>query len=802
MDRSTLLIVEDEQLIALNLSLDLQDSGYEICAMASSEQEAFELAQAHRPDLVLMDINLGAGGDGINAARRIGQDLHIPVIYLTAYTSDDLIRRTGLTAPYGYIVKPYNSRELKASIETALARHRYEKITERSEKRLQAAVRAAQLSLLEYDAEHNTVQLEGVFGDRLQIGKTGVELEANAFFSRLADEEAPELQQLLRDGRSISRTFRLRATQDIQTPRWIELYLSDMTLEEGRIRIGAIKDVSERESFVNELRTASKILANIDESVIVLYSDMTIRSVNQAFFRQTHFRADEIVGEPVFRVLSGNRQQDLHSPDDKQALNQRREVLVHRQDGSHFHALQNISRIPATAHHPELFIMILTDISGLKTAQRELNRMAYRDGLTGLGNRNMMNQVLAELDCNSQTGAALYFIDIDSFKLINDSMGHDPGDQLLVTFAQRLIQIIRSEDVLIRLGGDEFVIIVQGIENRQGFEHLAQKVIGICRQPFQVAGREMMVTCSIGVAIADETVEDAAALLKHADAAMYASKRKGKFTYTFYSEEMVEGARYRLFIEQGLHKALSDKAIQAYWQPIVDAHSHRVVGIEALCRWIDKDAGMIPPDSFIPVAEETGLIQALGLHMLREACMLLKLLEREGLEEIEVAVNVSGQQLKDSQFLEALQEILEDTQIQPQRLELEVTESTLQSEQASLLIWQLRQAGVSIAIDDFGTGYSSLSKLTQMSISKLKIDRSFVSGLGEDSRQQIVVEAIINLGRSLGLRMTAEGIETIEQRDYLRDKGVHNMQGYYFARPMPLTELLAYLLEQRPQSSG
>ncbi|WP_102796621.1 two-component system response regulator [Bowmanella denitrificans] len=796
MERSTLLIVEDEQLIALNLSLDLQDNGYHVCCIASSEKEAFDMAKQHQPDLVMMDINLGAGGDGINAAQRIGAELHIPVVYLTAYTSDDLIRRTGLTAPYGYIVKPYNVRELKASIETALARHRYEKITERSEKRLKAAVHAAKLGLWEYNVQRGTVLFEGLFGEQVNIVGDKVELKAHDFFARLALEDVDELEAMLRNGQNVSRTFKLKArSEDVQDERWIELYLSDMTLEQGLIRIGAVKDVSERENFVNELRTAYNILANIDESVIVLYSDFTIRSVNKAFYKHTHFNANDVIGAPVSMVLSGNRRHDEVLADCNKSI--RHEVVVHRRDHSHFHALQNISRIAATEHNPELFIMILTDISSLKKAERELNRMAYRDGLTGLGNRNLMNQVLGELDCQKGSGIGLFFIDIDSFKLINDSMGHEPGDQLLIEFAQRLQQIMRAEDVLIRLGGDEFVVIVEDVERRQDFERLAEKIIAICNEPFNISGRDIMVTCSIGVAIADESVDCAASLLKHADAAMYESKRRGKYTYTFYSNDLVDVVRYRLFIEQGLRKALTEQSITAHWQPIVDGHSGQVVGVEALCRWIDKDVGMVSPDAFIPVAEETGLIQSIGLHMLRESCMLLKLLDERGFSDIRVAVNVSGAQLKDSEILDALNEIIQDCQINPAHLEMEVTESTLQSENAAMLLWQIRQTGVNIAIDDFGTGYSSLSRLAEMAVSKLKIDRTFVDSLGTDSRHQIIIEAIINLARSLGLLITAEGIETKEQWHYLRDKGVHSMQGYYFAKPMPLNDLLRYLSDNK-----
>lgn len=804
MEKSTLLIVEDEQLIALNLSLDLQDCGYLVCGIASSEKEAFDMASEHQPDLVMMDINLGAGGDGINAAQRIGSELHIPVVYLTAYTSDDLIRRTGLTAPYGYIVKPYNVRELKASIETALSRHKYEKITERSEKRLKAAVHAAKLGLWEYNVQRGTILFEWLFGDQVNICGDRVEVKAHDFFTRLALENVDELaklEELLKSGKNVSRTIKLKSKDYAeQEERWIELYLSDMTLENGLVRIGAVKDVSERENFVNELRTAYNILANIDESVIVLYSDFSIRSVNKAFYKHTDFSANDVIGAPVSTVLSGNRRHDeILSEEHKNA---RHEVVVHRKDHSHFHALQTVTRIQASEHNPELYIMILTDISSLKKAERELNRMAYRDSLTGLGNRNLMNQVLADMKCGEEERIGLFFIDIDSFKLINDSMGHEPGDQLLVEFSQRLQHIMRVEDILIRLGGDEFVVIVEQIERQEDFEKLAQKIIAICNEPFNICGREIMVTCSIGVAIADETVDCAASLLKHADAAMYESKRKGKYTYTFYSDDLVDVVRYRLFIEQGLRKALTEESITAFWQPIVDAQSGDVVAVEALCRWIDKDVGMVSPDAFIPVAEETGLIQSIGLHMLREACMLIKLLEERGLGGIRVAVNVSGIQLKDSEILDALNEMLQDCQVNPADLELEVTESTLQSENAAMLLWQISKLGINIAIDDFGTGYSSLSRLAEMSVNTLKIDRTFVDNLSQDVRHQIIIEAIINLARSLGLAITAEGIETAEQLQYLREKGVDSLQGYYFARPMPLADLLKYLPDKQQSNKG
>lgn len=815
MSSKRLLIVEDEYLVAFDLGQQLEQMGYEIVGHAVTEREAMSLCRSELPDLVLMDINLGSGGSGVEAARQILEELEIPVVYVTAYSSDELIERCGTTAPYGYVVKPYNIQELKAAIETALSRKAYELAMERSEKRLKAAVESADLAVWEFHRDQQNLIIEGKLAASFSRSKDGfLEIDAIEFFACLSEEDRKALEESLTNGGSVTRRLRLSVPDCLdgsvkgdETSRhlWVEFYFSQLTLEGGRVRIGAVRDVTGEVQQMRAMSLSSRILASIQEGVLVVDSELRVKAVNEAFMRTTGKKREDLLEASVENLIHHGRRRDDVSELLTRAQRESQTVLVNRKQGAPYDALLNSSRLDDLEDYDQLgplTIMILTDVSRLKDAERQLSRLAFLDQLTGLGNRNYLNNLLQEIRVRppERQKGALMFLDLDSFKLVNDTLGHDAGDQLLVEFSRRLRDLVRDNDHLIRLGGDEFVLFLEGADSQENVEPLAEKVIEISEKPFHVAGRELTVSCSVGIAFLTHESEASGQLLKQADIAMYEAKSRGKNNFVFFAPSQAKQSHYRLFVEQGVRQAIARNQICAWWQPLVDAVTGVPVGFEALCRWHDPEAGIIMPSDFIGVAEETGLIHLIGLKMLRDACIQMCMLEQEGFQSIGVSINVSSRQLVSPELIDVIIEAVEEASVSPTQVTLEVTESALHLGQAIKILTRLKDRGFRIAIDDFGTGYSSLSRLKDQPVDELKLDRSFLMGVHDDHHQKVIVESITRMGQDLGLEIVGEGVETHQQWAYCRGLGINRLQGYLFARPMPAADVLRFLQGSKPPS--
>jgi diguanylate cyclase (GGDEF)-like protein len=446
------------------------------------------------------------------------------------------------------------------------------------------------------------------------------------------------------------------------------------------------------------------------------------------------------------------------------------------------------------------------DVTQATVAEQKVHELARYDSLTGLPNRNMF---LGELDRTVArarrhgTSFAVCFIDLDRFKSINDTLGHDAGDKLLMGMATRLRGAVRDSDLVARLGGDEFVVVLEGDACAANLSAVAHKLLAAIGEPMTIEGCSFLVTGSVGIGLYPVDGEDAATLLKHADAAMYLAKDRGKNNVQFYTSDLADMAARQFELESALRLALTRNELLLYFQPRIDIASGRMLGVEALVRWAHPTRGMVMPGDFIPLAEERGLIVPLGRWVIQAACRQIHDWRRAGLVAPRVAVNLSARQFVSDGLIDDLVDALALHGLAPSGLEVELTESVLMAdpERANQVLQQLHAMGIRIAIDDFGTGYSSLSYLKRFPAQTVKIDRSFIGGLPSDGDDVAITQAVIAMAHSLGLDVVAEGVETAEQLALLSKLGCDEAQGYLLGRPMPASELAARLMQETRRAS-
>ena len=484
------------------------------------------------------------------------------------------------------------------------------------------------------------------------------------------------------------------------------------------------------------------------------------------------------------------------------------EVHYLRKNGEERVSWTGISATKSQAGHVQNLILIFSDITERKVIERRIHKLAYFDPLTGLPNRTQMHERLEQMVATARdnnTHIAVLFLDLDRFKPINDSMGHPAGDQVLKEVALRLKACIKDQDLVSRMSGDEFTIALTDRKSTNSAANTAVKVgeriIHALQQPFFIEQKELFLTGSIGIAIFPNDGHTVTELLKNSDMAMYHAKGHGRNSVQFFDEQMNKKAVDLLEMENDLRYAIERDELELYYQPQFASSDCSVQGVEALLRWHHQSKGMVSPGHFIPIIEDTGLIIPIGEWVLRKACDDMARWQQQGIAIDRIAVNVSARQFKQSGFIALVEEVINTTGINPNQLELELTESLLIDDLEHTLeaLSQLRKMGVRMAIDDFGTGYSSLNYLKRFPVDTLKIDQSFIRGLPASAEDGQITRTIISMAHNLGLGVIAEGVETIEQLEFLQQVECEEVQGFYFSKPLPEVKLLEYV-EQKKQA--
>lgn len=465
------------------------------------------------------------------------------------------------------------------------------------------------------------------------------------------------------------------------------------------------------------------------------------------------------------------------------------EAQVYRKNGDIIWITENAREVRGPDGHLLFYEGMVQDITERKSFEQQIEYQATHDSLTGLPNRSLLSDRLEQcISFAERYGRklAVAFLDLDQFKHINDSMGHHIGDQLLVTMAKRLSSCLRESDTVVRLGGDEFVILLTNIERVEDISQSMQRILAAVAEPCVIEKWDLFTSCSIGISIYPEDGRNSSALLKHADSAMYEAKRAGRNNFQFYTRSLNAILMDRLNIEYRLRLAIERGELLLHYQPKVDFATGEINGAEALVRWQPPGEPMVPPLKFISVAEETGLIEEIGQWVLLEACNTARDLKGKLQRPIPIAVNVSPRQFRQANFVDTVRSALQASGLDPQCLELEITESTLvlDADKFIATLHELKAVGVRLAIDDFGTGYSSMAYLKDFPVDRLKIDKSFVDNLENESAKKPILKAIVALGQSLGLKVIAEGVETAYEHEHLKEMGCDELQGYYFSKPL------------------
>jgi len=575
------------------------------------------------------------------------------------------------------------------------------------------------------------------------------------------------------------------------------------------IMSNALKHAQEEKLF----SMLSHAVMDIKDGVFFTDMEDKIIYVNDAFCRTYGYHENEILGKNASILWDKKTENEYRLNILPKALRGglKGEFLHRKQDESLFPVLLSRALIHNERKKPIAIAGIVRDITERKLIEQQFQSLAHYDSLTSLPNRAYMierlSQSLIQARWNNFT-LALLFIDLDYFKKINDTLGHDAGDQMLKEVSMRLIECIRDSDTVARMGGDEFMIILPKIAKAQDAAIIAQRIIESLVMPFDLGGHECTIGASIGISQFPTDGDDYETLIKNADIAMYKAKEIGRNNYQFYNSAMNIAAFEHLVLENKMRKAVEHEEFLLHYQPQIDLASNQIVGVEALIRWKDPDTGkLLFSSQFIPLAEETGLIMPIGIWALHEACLQNKSWQEAGFSPIKMSVNMSGRQFKQPKIVDIISNELEKTGLDPKYLELELTESILlQTEVTSLVLNEFEKLGVQLSLDDFGTGYSSLSYLKKLPIRKLKIDQSFVRGIAKESSDREIIKAIINMAHSLHIRVNAEGIETEEELNFLRDLGCDEGQGYLFCHPLPAEELTDFFTKRRampltPQAS-
>ncbi|WP_062065206.1 two-component system response regulator [Cellvibrio sp. OA-2007] len=785
------LVVEDDEAARLTTSITLERAGYQV-------MEAADCASARRcfaerkPDIVLLDVLL-PDGDGYSLCREFlaqPRGRGLPIAMVTGLDDIDSIHQAYESGATDFITKPVSWGTLPYRIQFILRAKQALNDASISEGKTRALLAGIPDIILRIDRDGHVIDM--------QVGAYVNEMEEWVIYDpATGDGHLPgPVYRILAP--QIRRVFAGKGEQLVefdwsQSQQRLRTWEARLILREQDEVVMVVRDITLRKQQEAELRLWGKVFEGSNEAILITDAQLNIILVNKTYEKITGYTEGEVLGVDTAAV--GTR---LHSHSFfrnlvhilKERGHWQGELINKRKNGEKFPTWYSISQVLNEDGQPENYIAIFSDISERKKSRERIDFLAHHDSLTELPNRALLNDRLdMAINTAKRRGekVGILFIDLDRFKNINDSLGHAAGDQILRQTAARLSAAVRTDDTVARLGGDEFVILLPRVRDERSLVEVAIKLREELLVPYTLEDMPLHLSPSIGIAVYPEDGDTPNTLIKNADAAMYLAKEKGRNNYQFYTPVLNARTLDRLKLEYDLRSALEQGQFELHYQPQIVAGSKTLYGAEALVRWRHPERGLVPPNHFIPLAEEIGLIIPLGAWVIAEAARQVNLWHQAGLTHMVVSVNISALQFHQAGFLAEVQGLLAAAGTKPSSLELELTESMLMSDmEVSIQVLQaFRDQGYRIAIDDFGTGFSCLNYLRRLPANILKIDQSFVRDMQTDSASLAIVSSIIRLADSLGMDTIAEGVETAEELALLEQQGCRLMQGYHFSKPLP-----------------
>ena len=801
--RPLILIVDDDQLMRVIFRDALEKGGFR-SAMASDGAEALVKFIELQPDLVLLDLVMPIrdGFETCRDIRSLAQGKHTPVLMVTGLDSGELIHRAFEAGATDFVAKSSNPELLVYRVHCLLRNGRLLKKLQHSEDRLSRVEQIARLGDWEWSPENGkfwkSQEMFSILGTSQDADPASLQDFLRMVSPRERDMVRTSLERALTDPAGCD--FECRVVRGDGSERLVWVYGRQKAADcDGPAHlVGTLQDVTE----VRRAEDRSRMLKEAVDSlqIGITFSDAAGRIVylNPAEAHMHGYEVEELIGREARTFASIQYRRQAPPGNLKDGTAWRRESVNLKRSGEEFPVL--LTSIPVRDREQRYLGVVTTceDISEQKEAELKINRLAYFDNLTGLPNRGMflerLHQSLA-LAARDGEMVSLVFLDLDNFKDVNDTLGHSAGDKLLCDVAQRLAGCIRESDILARLGGDEFVVLLTSVTCQERVSAAVQRMLDIFVTPFQIDGRTVYSSASIGIALYPDDSRDASSLFRSADTAMYHAKNEGRAQFRFFSAEMNQKIQHRVALESSLRRGLEKNEFFLHYQPQWDLKTNKMVGAEVLLRWQSEDFGLMPPSEFISLTEDSGLIFSIGEWVLKSACQQARRWADEGHPEFKVAVNVSGKQLKQADFVAMLTGIIRETGVDPCSLELEFTESVIMenAERTIETLSALKRMGIQLSIDDFGTGYSSLNYLKHFPVDRIKIDRSFVADVSRSNDDAAIVEAIITMAQSLSLKVLAEGVENSDQLHHLTTLGCDEVQGFYLAMPMPADALAGSL---------
>ncbi len=792
------LVVEDDEAARLTTSITLERAGYRVieatdCASARAQ------FSARRPDIVLLDVLL-PDGDGFGLCRELlalpgGKDL--PIAMVTGLDDLNSIHQAYESGATDFITKPVSWGTLPYRIQFILRASKAFRDLSISEGKTRALLAGIPDIILRIDRDGHVLDM--------QVGAYVNDMEEWVIHDPETGDghlPGPVYRSL---ATPIRRVFAGQGEQLVEF-EWtqknhLRTWEARLLLRERDEMVMVVRDITQRKQQESELRLWAKVFEGSNEAILITDAKLRIVLVNKTYEKMMGFTEPEVLGVDTAKVGA-----QLHSHGFfrnlvsvlKERGHWQGELVNRRKNGEKFPTWYSISQVLNADGQAENYIAIFSDISERKKSRERIDFLAHHDSLTELPNRALLNDRL-EMAINTakrrSEKVGILFIDLDRFKNINDSLGHSAGDQILRQTAARLTGAVRNDDTVARLGGDEFVVLLPRVRDERSLAEVAIKLREELLKPYILEDMPLHLSPSIGIAVYPDDGDTPSTLIKNADAAMYLAKEKGRNNYQFYTPILNARTLDRLKLEYDLRLALDQGQFELHYQPQIDARTKHVYGAEALVRWRHPERGLVPPNHFIPIAEEIGLIIPLGGWVIGEAARQVKIWRESGFADLVVSVNISALQFHQAGFLNEVQGLLDRAGTAPNALELELTESMLMADmEVSIQVLQaFRDQGYRIAIDDFGTGFSCLNYLRRLPVNILKIDQSFVRDMQTDSASLAIVSSIIRLADSLGMETIAEGVETAEELAILHGEGCHLMQGYHFSKPLPAANFEQWL---------